>query len=538
MQQANHAPIRPIDVLRTIVVHPWRWALPLVGFTALALVFAALRPVSWEATQALLVRDEAVGNTVRPGRFTHVDEMKTVQETVLELVKSRSVLTGALVAIGPPADYAGPQGWPSDAAVEGLQQTIKLSPPKGAEFGKTEVFYLKVSAPDKQRAVELAAAVCRELEAHFEQLRISKYQSVIDEMTNTVALAQADLTCSTAALTAVEQKTGRDLAELRTLNESPSSDSALRRMASELETELRTYRALASSNQELLDLLEASKDNPGRLLASPSRLLDAQPALRRLKDGLVDAQLRTAALLGTMSPEHPAAQASKVGEQEIGAHLHEEMGIAIEGLQIDLRLARERVAAIEAQREELQDRLMQLANVRAEYGNLVIATRQRSDILKTAQQELSEAEAGQAAARTSSLITLIDHPDAGSRPSGPGRTTIVLGGLMAGLFVGMGIVFLTIQPSASPARVAGSPERRAAMQPSAITPQPAIVPQSTVIPQEAVIPQAAVAPRESVAKVPAASGSSTTSGVESIPAGSLSLKQALQKLGSPRSAWN
>lgn len=221
-------------------------------------------------------------------------------------------------------------------------------------------------------------------------------------------------------------------------------------MSNELEAELRTYRAQVGSNLELLSLLEAAKDEPGQLLASPSRLLEAQPALRRLKDGLVDAQLRTATVLGTMSPEHPAAKSALAGEQEIGAHLSEEIAIAIKGLQIELRLAQERVAGLERNREDLQNRLLQLANVRAEYSNLVAATRHRSDILKTAQQELAEAHAGQAAARTSSLITLIDQPDAGSKPSGPGRTTVVLGGLMAGLFVAFGIVFLTIQPAALP----------------------------------------------------------------------------------------
>ncbi len=146
MSRVSHATIRPIDVLRTIVAHPWHWGLPVLAFTALAVLFALLRPASWEATQALLVRDEAVGNTTRPGRFLHVDEMKTAQETVLELVKSRSVLAEALAAVGPPADYHAAEPWPADTAVEALQQTIKLTPPKGAEFGKTEVFYLKVSA--------------------------------------------------------------------------------------------------------------------------------------------------------------------------------------------------------------------------------------------------------------------------------------------------------------------------------------------------------------------------------------------------------
>ncbi len=450
MTRSQHAPIRPVDVFHAVLRHPWRLILPVVAFSVAALAYALLRPVSWEATQALLVRDEAVGNTTRPGRFSHVEEMKTAQETVLELVKSRGVLAGALRNVGAPADYRDPAPWPSEGAVETFGQSVKLTPPKGAEFGKTEVFYLKVSSPDKQRAVELAAALCKELEAHFDELRVSKYQSVIDEMTNTVGLAQHDLDESTAALSAVERQAGRDLAELRTLNESPSSDSALRRMSNELEAELRTYRALVGSNLELLALLESAKDEPGRLLASPSRLLEAQPALRRLKDGLVDAQLRTATVLGTMSPEHPAAKSALAGEQEIGSHLREEIAIAIKGLQIDLRLAQERVAGLERNREDLQNRLAQLANIRAEYANLVAANRHRSDILKTAQQELSEAQAGQAAARKSSLITLIDRPDTGSKPAGPGKTTIVLGGFLAGVIFGLGILFLTIDLSGEP----------------------------------------------------------------------------------------
>jgi polysaccharide biosynthesis transport protein len=450
MPQANSAIIRPSDVLQTVTAHPWRLILPTAICTALALLYVWLAPVSWEATQALLVRDEAVGNTVHPGRFSHVEEMKTAQETVLELIKSRSVLSSALAAVGPPADYRSSEPWPSAAAVEGLQQTIKLTPPKGAEFGKTEVFYLKVSAPQRQRAIDLAAAVCRQLAAQFEHLRVSKYQSVIDELTNTVALANNDLTQATETLSAVERKAGRDLAELRTLNETPSGDSALRRMANEIETELRTYRALANSNQELLDLLEGAKDDPGRLLASPSRLLEAQPALRRLKDGLVDAQLRTAQLQGTMSPAHPAVQSAIVAEQAIGGHLHDEIGIAIKGLRVDLRLASERVAALDEQRAEVQSRLAQLADIRAQYANLLISARHRSDMYKTAQQELSEARAGQAAAHTSSLLTLIDLPDPGSKPAGPGRTTVVLAGVLGGVIIGLGILFLSVQPALLP----------------------------------------------------------------------------------------
>ncbi|HEX4142908.1 MAG TPA: Wzz/FepE/Etk N-terminal domain-containing protein [Pirellulales bacterium] len=455
--------ICPRDVLQAVTAHPLRSILPLVVCTTLGVLYAFLKPATWEATQALLVRDEAVGKATRPGRFSAVEEMKTAQETVLELIKSRSVLGGALTEAGPPAEQPKPEQWPTDRNIESLEQAIKLTPPKGAEFGKTEVFYLKVQAATPARAIALEDAICRQLGKQFEELRYKKYQGVIDELTKTVSLAQADLDASTEALSAVERAAGPDLAELRILNETPSNESGLRRQAGEIETELRTYRGSVNSNQELLKLLQAALEDPGRLLASPGRLLESQPALRRLKDGLVDAELRTAQLLGNMEEAHPAVAAARASEQEISRQLHDEISIAIKGLEVDLGLAKERVARLEEQRQNVQARLVHLAAIRAQYANLATTARHRGEILKTAQQELAEARAGQAAAHTASLITQIGHAEVGSRPVGPGKSIIMLAGMLGGLLIGAGIIFLTVAPEAA--------ARRTAPRPAPIAPQ-------------------------------------------------------------------
>ncbi len=455
-RSTDRAPITAIDlhdVVHAVIGHPLRWLLPVVVFTTLGALYAFLKPATWEATQALLVRDEAVGKANRPGRFSAVEEMKTAQETVLELIKSRTVLAGALAQVGPPANLPKPAQWPSERTVESLEQAIKITPPKGAEFGKTEVFYLKVQAADGARAIALSGAICGQLEKQFDDLRYQKYQGVIEELTKTVSLAQTDLDASTKALSAAEREAGPDLAELRILNETPSNESGLRRQSGEIETELRTYRGLVNSNQELLNLLKAALDDPGRLLASPGRLLESQPALRRLKDGLVDAQLRTAQLLGNMSEDHPAVAAARASEQEISRQLHDELSIAIKGLEVDLRLANERVARLQEQRENVQGRLTHLAAIRAEYSNLITTSRLRGEILKTAEQELAEARAGQAAAHTASLITLIGNAEVGSRPVGPGKTVTVLAGMLGGLLVGAGIVFLTVEPKVAAQQV-------------------------------------------------------------------------------------
>jgi hypothetical protein len=113
--------IRPTDVARTLKKHPWQIVAPVVVFALLALAYAEVRPTTWEASQALVVRDEAGDRLTRPGKFTLADEMKNSQETILALARSRSVLSAALAEVGPPAGHETTSAWPSELEIEDLQ---------------------------------------------------------------------------------------------------------------------------------------------------------------------------------------------------------------------------------------------------------------------------------------------------------------------------------------------------------------------------------------------------------------------------------
>jgi uncharacterized protein involved in exopolysaccharide biosynthesis len=193
--------------------------------------------------------------------------------------------------------------------------------------------------------------------------------------------------------------------------------------------------------------LEASKTDARSLAAAPNRLLEAQPVLRRLKDGLVDAQLHTAQLSGNLTENHPSVIAAKISEQEIVDHMRSEIDASLVGIQAELRLSQARANVLQSQLTYARGRLSKLADIRAEYANLVAERNQRADILKTNEQQLAEAQASHAAARTASLITAIDAPVPSTAPVGPGKSTIVLGGLLAGLVIGLGILFLTVNPA-------------------------------------------------------------------------------------------
>ena len=435
----------PRDVFALLRKYPFRWLLPALLITAFAVVHAKMRPAIWEASQALMVRDEATSGD-HLGRFHLAEDMKTVQETILELAKSHSVVLTALTTVGPPADRKTQAAWPTDQEVAGLAGSMKLSPPKGAEFGKTEVFYLQVQSTDRERAVALASALCDQLKKRFEDLRDAKAQSLVEELGKTVTLAQNDLQSATIELARMDAKAGSDLGELRTLLDAPSGDSPLRHSITEMETELRSACVAVESNQSLLKLLQSAEADPHALAAAPARLLESQPSLKRLKDGLVDAQLRTAQLLGSMSETHPLVVAARAAEAAINQQLNDELGAATRGVEVELKLATSRTAALQSQIADARQRLGQLAEIRAEYANVVAEVHSRADTLKSAETQLAEARASQAAAHTASLLSRIDTPDAGAYPIGPSRTVIAAGGAAGGLIAGLGLLFLTVPP--------------------------------------------------------------------------------------------
>ena len=272
---------------------------------------------------------------------------------------------------------------------------------------------------------------------------------MVKELTKTVALARADLDRATAALESTEKRVGSDLAELRSMQEMATGDSPLRRSSEEIRAQLRENLLDDKTDRQLLDVLAAAEKDSGQLVAMPNRLLESHPSLRRLKDGLIDAQLRTSALLGNMSADHPNVLAAKEAEKEVGEALHRELAIARRGLEVDSRVLANRRALLESQLANTTTRQANLAAVRATYTNEVAEAKSRAALLDRAEQNLAEARATQASAKAASLISRIDAPDAGIRPVGPSRSVIALCGVLGGLMAGFGIVFLNVPAAAA-----------------------------------------------------------------------------------------
>ena len=446
---AEFAPIWPPAAARGAVARfKWYVLAPTIACGALATAYAAVMPRYWQASQGLVVRQEAVGGADRrPGQFADLYEMRTLQETILELAKSRQVVEATLAAVDATMGAEAPAAKPTDEAVDEFRERLKMLPPGGAEFGKTEVFYFHVKDRDRRRAVLLVSELCRQLDSRLQELREERGRSLVAELEQQVLLAEEGHAVVTNSLEEFETSVGSDLGELRLLHSASSGQSDLRLQLVTLEGEARRYQAQARDAGQLLELLTAAQQNPAQLVTVPSSLLGSQPVLRRLKDGLVDAQLATARLRGTRSEDHPRVEAAIEAEARIRRDLRQELAAAIENAAADRALANQRQADVETQLADLQKRLTRLAEERAVYSNRVAAVDDSRETLNRARQKLNSARATAASAHTTSLVTPLDEPETGTHPEGPGRAMVAGAGWIGGFMLGLGVLMLAVGPT-------------------------------------------------------------------------------------------
>jgi polysaccharide biosynthesis transport protein len=439
------ATLSAVEIGQTLRAHARWWVIPAVICTVLAGAYSLIAPRNWRATQSLIVRPETNVSDVHLGKFSDLSEMKTLQETILELAKSQGVIETTLAQLGPPNGVKA--NWPTARDVEEFRDQIDMRPPGGAEFGKTEVFYLSVHDSDRARASRALVILCGALEKRLQGLRDERAKGMIAELQEAATLAERDLASRTAELAKFEAAIGPELVELRNLNATAGGQGEISQQLQAIESERRSNEASRRENARLLEVLEAAGDNPTKLLATPNSLLRSQPSVNQLKNALVEAQIRTANLLSGRTERHPFVVAARASEASLRGQLNAEVAVAIENLKIEIALNEDREESLLANWLEARARISKLAESRAEYSNLVAAADNYTRQVEAARKNLSDARARQAAAHTASVIGRIDGVEAGVRPVGPSRKTIVAAGGVGGLIFGFGLVFLFATPA-------------------------------------------------------------------------------------------
>jgi uncharacterized protein involved in exopolysaccharide biosynthesis len=438
----SSTPIPWKHVRNILVLFAPLWVGAAAVFGIIGMGYAIISSDVYSARQPLVVRDEATSSLVRLGRFPSQTELKAAQETILEMTRNPEVVGAALRQIGPANGRFDP-AWPSTKVIDTTaSKNVNLVAPKGSEFGNTEVVYLKVKANSPERATKFCNAIYDNLTAQLRKVRQVRADSVIAELSHSRDLAQKNLNEVSAKLREIEIESGADLGELRNLNDKISGDGTNRRTLEETTKELQTAELELRKMESLHRLLIAGAEDPTRLLISGSELRTSQPSLQRLKDGLIDAQLAASQLAGIFTPENPKLKAAMESELEIRKRMQQETKAAIAAMRPALRLQKDSVARLKSRNKALDERLVHLANIRADYSKLDAEVKHRTVLLGNAERSLSDAIATRSAALSTNLIAQLGPTQVADDPIGPGGSVLTLGSATAGLIFGLGAVFL------------------------------------------------------------------------------------------------
>ncbi|MEE2642999.1 MAG: hypothetical protein VX768_20390 [Planctomycetota bacterium] len=446
-QPPRGAPSNFVLLYRLFRKHLSLMLLPVGLFSAAAATYILTNEPSWKGTQSLQIRDELAFQSVMPGRFDSLDMMKMVQETIHDTVRRQSVVTRVLKSIDPPEDYEQPAEWPTVEDIESLQESIALTPPNGAEFGRTEVLLLSVKARTAARAQLIVGWLAAELQTQLNALRDQRAQSIEDELQESVKLNRFECDSAIGELARFEKGLGDILIDLRSIaSDIGAGGSEIPGRLNQIDAEFREARQKHEVlSRQLLDIRGAS-EKPDQVQSFSSELLAAQPVLQKLKEQLITLQSATARTLGQFESFHPKGKAALEAENQVKQKIRDEIRVAAKGLETQIASIADQMKRLEQSQEDLNSKKPRLAEVRTPYAELVKQVEQKRTVLNRSLEELARAKASRAAANSTNLITLIDLPYSGSRPEGVSKKIIIGAAGLTGLLSGIGLVFFAASP--------------------------------------------------------------------------------------------
>lgn len=415
------------------------WLATTATTTALGLAYITLvKEDLWVASQAMIVRDEMGGTLNRQGRFDNKESLKGALDTILEIARNPQVVQIALQS---------QQSSESEAISEGkindfIRGQLTVRSPKGSEYGTTEIFYIDVRDNEKPRAVALNQAICTALEKRLQEIRMSRYEGIERELEYALDIAKEQRSVSTEQLKKIESQAGENLLDLRSLTDSLSAGGTSKAILDQLSSERRQVEVQKRQQQEDLRFLKTLEDDPARVLVAPSTVLNSQPGLKRMCEGLVDSQLQELQLSGRYTNAHPAVQAAKISAESIRQQLGSELKLARAALETEIYVSEQRIVLLDEQIKQSQQRITELADIRADYANILGEVRNRSEIVEQIEKDLAIAEANRRAAGQTSLVARIDSPVLSDKPVGPGNTTLLLASIVTGFLSGIGLILL------------------------------------------------------------------------------------------------
>jgi polysaccharide biosynthesis transport protein len=350
-----------------------------------------------------------------------------------ELITSNRVLTKVVQELYPGTNRQSA----ITEKINTLRENMDVVPPGGESFEGSSVFIVEFSDHSPAFAAKVATSITQNYLATYREISQGKTNfshSFFQEQTQKL---QKDMLDKEKNVRDFEAKQALALLEILNLGETKANVEVgpnmlltqFMRNYHELQTELAGLQASIGS-------LERESNTSG----IPTVLSDMEVPGRTItvfKNKVAQLQIQ----LNEMKPQFKENfEPMKQVEQELALSvdaLKNELKRSLSAQKITAQSIKARIGQLEKTIQGLQDRIQVIAQQKATYQALLQEFNIAKDAYTRTQAQMEQARMAQSLTQDKQFLTLIDNPSVPVTPYKPNRIALALGGLLAGIFLGI-----------------------------------------------------------------------------------------------------
>ena len=465
-------------IIHCLVEYRKWWILPAIVGLVLATVYAFfLQGETWTSRQTMIIRDDLLGASFKPGTFINQEAMMSFQETVLETARRPEVIRKTLEMLGPETKslfgIGGSIGeWPDAQTVEDYRGSISFESANGGEIGKSELIILAVKGSSSDRSVNFLNILLDQVDQKISEIRADRFQSMESEVRATCESTLDARAKLESDLVKVEREFGPDIGLMRGLNDrSTSGPSAFESELLEISKARRDAASMLAQKRSIRQSLFDAGRSSSLEVPTSAELLTSQRGLSELVNALAKAKQELSQAEATFQPAHHRVKSGRENVAVIKRQLKQSIGTAIRGLDGEIDIFENRVGDLDRMVEEKKQRLARVSQNRVPYARKTRELEKLNEDYSEATARLSRMRSRKMASSSINLLTRIGEPVIGTKPDGLGRRAMSLIGALAGLMIGLGLVMMMAPPFVEPGLMTAS-QPQPAVQPDEPPAQP------------------------------------------------------------------
>ena len=479
------------------------WLIPAIAGLVLATVYAFfIKGETWTSRQTMIIRDDLLGETFKPGQFLNEEAMKSAQETVLETARRPEVIRKTLEKLGPSRKslfgQKGASDWPSQQDIEDFRGAVSFESANGGEFGKSEVIVLAAKASSPERAIKFLSILTDQIDGTLAEVRASRLESMESELAATCASALKARGDLEDKIKSMDESFGTNISIVQSMNQQGSggSPSAFDNKLNQIRADRRGALGQMASLNSFKGWLQKASQNPSTELAISRELLGSQPELSELSSELAKAKSELSVAESQYQEKHSSVRKGQAKVASLKRQIKELIPTLLDGIDNQISVLNDRVGVLDGMLAENAEMIKDISSKRVPYAALSREFEKQTENHSASSARLAQVRSRKIASASIQLLTRMGEPWVGTRADGMGPRTLSLIGGIGGLMFGFGLVMIVAPPFVDPDQsesgatqsttgtAATVPAQQHVAEQVAPTSQPEPVPETANPPQE------------------------------------------------------